>query len=323
MKRRDMILKAVASAAALSSGGVLAQGQTYPSRPIKIVVPFPAGTSPDAISRLLADKLSQAWGQPVYIENRAGAAGAIGAEAVSTSAADGYTMLYTVSSIMEINPHVYANLRYNPLTDFASIIQTTTIPYVLCATPTAPFSNMRELVDYAKRNPGVINYASYGVGSQTQVAVEMWSKRLGIQLNHIPYASNPATDLMSGAVSLLLEPATTAIPLIKGNKVKAIAVSGEQRIATLPNVAPASDYMAGLQTISWHGMFLPKGAPANVVEKLNGEIARILALPDVRARFLDWGLSSAGGTPEELTGRVAAGHATWGRAIKELGIKLQ
>ncbi len=326
MHRRHIVLAGAAAALALSAGGAAAQGagaNGYPSRPIRIIVPFPAGTSPDSVVRLVGDKLSQAWGQPVIIENRAGAAGAIGAEAVAVSPADGYTMLYTVSSVMEINPHVYANLRYKPLTDFTPVIQAVTVPYVLCASPSAPFNDMRELVEYAKRHPGTINYASYGVGSQTQVAVEMWSKQLGIKLNHIPYASNPAADLMSGVVSLLLEPSTTAIPLVKSNKVKAIAVSSEQRIASLPAVPPASDYAPGLQTIAWQGMFLPKSAPAAVVAKLNGELVRILALPDVRARLTDLGLFAAGGNAEELAARVATGHATWGRAIKELDIKLQ
>ncbi len=322
MKRRTLVHSAGALAL-LAATHSFGQSQAYPSKPIKIVVPFPAGTSPDTLARLLADKLSQAWGQPVLVDNRAGAAGGIGAEAVAGSPADGYTILYTVSSVMEINPHVYATLRYNPLTDFMAVAQVVTVPYVLCATPAAPFNTLSELVEYAKRNPGKIDYASYGVGSQTQVAVEIWAKQLGIKLNHIPYASNPSADLMSGVVSLLLEPSTTAIPLIKGNKVKAIAVSSEQRIASLPNVPSASEFMRGIETISWHGLFVPKATPPGVVAKLNTEMVRILALPDVRARLADLGLFPAGGSAADLIAKLAAGHASWGRAIKELNIKLQ
>jgi tripartite-type tricarboxylate transporter receptor subunit TctC len=326
MKRRTLLRGSAAaalSASLLPSLRAFAQGEAYPTKTLRIVVPFAAGTSPDVLARMFADKLSQSWGQAVVIDNRPGAAGAIGAENAANSPADGHTFFYPVSSVMEINPHVYATLRYNPLTDFLPVIQTAIVPYVLCASPAAPFNTMAEMVEYAKQNPGRVNYASYGVGSQTQVAIEIWCKELGIRLTHIPYVSNAIPDLMSGVVSLLLEPATTAIALVKANKIKALGASSEQRITSLPNVPTLSEYRRGLQTAAWHGLFVPKGTPPTIIAKANAEMARILALPEVRARLTELGLFSAGGSADDLKARLAAGHASWGRAIKELGIKLQ
>ncbi len=326
MKRRNIILSTAATAAMLSALGTtstFAQTAAWPNKPVKLVVPFPAGTSPDTTARLVGDKLSQMWGQPVLVDNRTGAAGGIGAENVKQSPADGYTMLFTVSSVMTINPHVYATLRYNPLTDFTGVATIATIPYVLIATPSAPFNNLAELAEAAKRKPGGIDYASYGVGSQTQVAVEMWSKQMGIKLNHVPYASNPSADLMGGTVSLLFDPATTAIPLIKGNKVKAIAVSSEQRLAALPNVPTASEFIPGAVSTAWHGMFVPRGTPPAVIAKVNADVLKVLAMPEVRARISDLGLLVGSGSAEDLNAKVVAEHAIWGREIRNLNIKLQ
>ncbi|MES2510222.1 MAG: tripartite tricarboxylate transporter substrate-binding protein [Pseudomonadota bacterium] len=325
MKRRNIVLSTLATAAALAVGMAAspAFAQAWPSKPVKLVVPFPAGTSPDTTARLVGDKLSQMWGQPVLVDNRTGAAGGIGAELVKTSPADGYTVLFTVSSVITINPHVYAALRYNPLTDFTGVASVATIPYVLIATPAAPFNNLAELAEAAKRKPGGIDYASYGVGSQTQVAVEMWSKQMGIKLNHVPYAANPSADLMGGTVSLLFDPATTAIPLVKANKVKAIAVSSEQRLAALPNVPTASEFIPGAVSTAWHGMFVPKATPPAVISKINADVLKVLAMPDVRSRISDLGLLTGSGSAEDLNTKVVAEHASWGRAIRELNIKLQ
>ncbi|MES1979168.1 MAG: tripartite tricarboxylate transporter substrate-binding protein [Pseudomonadota bacterium] len=326
MTRRKIILSTIAATVtlAISMGAHPAFAQAaWPNKPVKLVVPFPAGTSPDTTARLVGDKLSQMWGQPVLVDNRAGAAGGIGAENVKQSPADGHTVLFTVSSVITINPHVYATLRYNPLTDFTGVATVAIIPYVLIATPAAPFNNLAELAEAAKRKPGGIDYASYGVGSQTQVAVEMWSKQMGIKLNHVPYATNPSADLMGGTVSLLFDPATTAIPLIKGNKVKAIAVSSEQRLAALPNVPTASEFIPGAVSTAWHGMFVPKGTPPAVIAKVNADVLKVLAMPDVRSRITDLGLLVGSGSAEDLNTRVVAEHASWGREIRNLNIKLQ
>jgi tripartite-type tricarboxylate transporter receptor subunit TctC len=312
---------AATGAAAVLARPAIAQ-TAWPAKPIRVVVPFPAGTSPDTVGRLIGEKLTAMWGQPVLIDNRAGAAGGIGAELVAAAPPDGYTALLTVSSVITINPHVYASLRYQPL-EFVPVTQVLTVPYVMIAPPSAPYSTMAELVEAARRKPGSIDYASYGVGSQTQVAVEIWAQQAGIRLNHVPYATNPTADLMGGVTGLLMEPSTTAIPLVKGGRVKALAVTSDTRLPALPQVPAAGEFRPGLASVAWHGIFVPKNTPPAVAQKFNADTVRVLALPEVRARLSELGLLVAGSTPDELAQRMQSEHAAWGRAVRELGIKLQ
>jgi tripartite-type tricarboxylate transporter receptor subunit TctC len=306
--------------AAISSRAANEAG--FPNKPIRIVVPFAAGISPDIIARLLGEKISRSTSQPVLVDNRPGAAGVIGAEAAATSAPDGYTIFLTATSVMAINPHVYARLKYNPLVDFMPVSHVLTVPYVLSAAPNAPFGSMRELVAYAKRHPGEVTYASLGVGSQPHVAMELWQKQLGISLNHVSYKSSPANDLMGGFVSLYLDASTVAIPLVRGQKVKAIAVSSAQRIESLPEVPAAAEYDKRLVTTAWQGFFAPKGTPADVVQKLATEISRAVATPDVQARMRDLGLVPTGTGPAELANALAQDHALWGNIVRDLGIRV-
>jgi tripartite-type tricarboxylate transporter receptor subunit TctC len=323
MKRRDLVVSSATAALAALWPASPVFGQAFPNRPVRFVVPFPAGTSPDVVARIISDKLAPVLGQPVLIENRAGAAGGIAADFVARSPADGHTMLFAVASVMTITPHVNKELKYQPLTDFHAVVQPAIIPYVLCASPNAPFNTMAELVAEAKKKPGGINYASAGIGSQLHVAIEIWSKQLGIKLNHIPYSASADADLMAGLVSLILNPATNAVQLVKAGKIKAIAVSTERRLPSLPNVPTASEFMPGLSTVAWHGVFAPKGTPAAVIAKVNTEVLRIMALPEVSSRLADMGLLIGGGSPEEFGAAVATEHAAWGRAIRELNIKLE
>ena len=324
MNRRNLILSTVASLAlGLLGNSAWAQAQNFPNKPVKLVVPFPAGSSPDITARMVADKLSQAWGQPVLIDNKAGAAGAIGAELVKQSPADGYTILFAVTSILAINPHVLPNLRYQPLIDFTAVAEVATIPYVLVAPVGAPFNTLAELAEVAKRKPGGLDYASAGVGSQLQVTIEMWSKQMGIKLNHIPYVGSAYNDLMGGSISLLLDPATTAIPMVKSSKLKAIAVSTPQRLPALPNVPAASEFMPGMVSTAWHGMFAPKATPPDIVNKFNTEMQRVLALPDVKAKLLDLGLIPVLGSAADFNAKLANEYAMWGRAVRDLNIKLE
>ena len=327
MKRRTFLAAASSGAAAMSgvtlpAGAAQASLAEFPNKPIKIVVPFAAGISPDIIARLLGEKLSRTLSQPVLVDNKPGAAGIIGAEFAATCPADGYTLFLTATSVMAINPHVYPRLKYDPLTDFLPVSHVLTVPYVLTAAPNAPFNNMRELVDYAKQHPGEVTYASLGVGSQPHVAMELWQKRLGIQLNHISYKSSPATDLMAGFVSLYLDASTVAIPLVRANKVKAIAASSPQRIPSLPDVPAAAEYNKALATTAWQGFFVPKGTPPDIAKKLGFEISRAVATPDVQARMKDLGLLPTGTGAAELASALAQDHALWGSIVRDLGIKV-
>jgi tripartite-type tricarboxylate transporter receptor subunit TctC len=303
-----------------------AQSKGYPNKPIKLILPVPAGVSPDVVARIIGDKLSQSLGQPVIIDNRPGAGGVIAAEAAATSPADGYTLFFATNSVMTIAPHIYANVKYNPLRDFTAVTQVMVVPHILTATPNAPYNTMKELVDYAKKNPGKIDFASLGVGSLPHVALEALAVRLGIKLNHVPYKSNPAADVMSGIVSLYYEAATTAIPSIKAGRIKALAVMGSDRLAALPELQTLKEFDASVDpngTIGnpWLGMFAPAGTPADIVTQLGNEIGKAIKLPDVEARMRGLGLSPTGRPAKELTDIVADQYAFWGKTVRDLDIK--
>ena len=303
-----------------------AQTKGYPNKPIKLIVPVAAGVSPDVVARIIGDKISQSLGQPVIVDNRPGAGGVIAAEAAATSPADGYTLFFATNSVMTIAPHIYPNLRYNPLRDFTAVTQVMVVPHILTATPNAPYNTMKELVEYAKKNPGKIDFASLGVGSLPHVALEALAVRLGIKLNHVPYKSSPAADVMSGIVSLYYEAATTALPSIKGGKIKALAVMGSERLAALPEVQTLREFDASVDpdgTIGnpWLGMFAPAGTSGDIVAQLSNEIVKAIKLPDVEARMRGLGLSPTGRPAKELAALVASQHAFWGKTVHDLDIK--
>ena len=328
MNRRNVLTASAALAATLVTPSVWAQANGYPNRPIKMIVPFSAGLSPDVVARLIGDKLSQALGQPVVIDNRPGAGGMIGAEAALISPADGYNLLFSVKAVMAIAPNVYPNAKYNPVRDFKAVSQILIVPHILTAAPNTPYNSMKEMVEYAKRNPGRIDFASLGVGSQPHVALEAWASRLGIKLTHVPYKTNPSPDVMSGVVSLSLEASTTAIPLIKAGKVKALGISGSERIASLPDLPTISEFAANLDPNgvignSWHAVFAPAGTPDDIVVKLNTEIVKIVKMPDVQARLRSLGLTPTGTTAALLATDAASDFAYWGQLVRELGIKVE
>ena len=330
MKRREVlaVLPALAASAALPQAQAQTQAQTaYPSRPIKLIVPFPPGISPDVVARLIAEKLTQALGQPVIVDNKPGAGVMIGAEAAANSVADGYALLFSVKSVLAIAPNVYATVKYNPVKDFRAVSQILLVPHIITATPNAPYNTLKELVDYAKQNPNKVDFASLGVGSQPHVAMETWAARMGIKMTHVPYKTNPSPDVMSGVVSLSLEASTTAIPLIKAGKVKALAISGAERNANLPDLPTVSEFNASLDVNgvigdSWHGIFAPANTPDDIVNRLNTEIVKIVKMPDVQNRLKTLGLTPTGTNAALLASAVTSDYAYWGNLIRGLGIKL-
>jgi tripartite-type tricarboxylate transporter receptor subunit TctC len=328
MKRRNVLKAGAGLAAMLAAPGAWAQAKDYPNRVIKILVPYSAGGSPDVIARLIGGKLAQALGQPVIVDNRPGAGGNMGTELAAASPADGYNLFFTVKAVMAIVPHVYPNARYNALRDFKAVTEILIVPHIITATLNAPYNSLKELVEYAKRNPGKIDYASVGVGSQPHVAFETLAARLGIKLTHVPYKINPAPDVMSGIVSLSLEASTTAIPSIKAGKIKALAISGTERIPSLPDVPTITEYRADLDPNgvignSWHGIFVPTGTPDDIVAKLNTEIVKIVKTQDVQDRLRTLGLTPTGTPASTLAAEVSSDFAYWGQLVRELGIKLE
>jgi tripartite-type tricarboxylate transporter receptor subunit TctC len=314
--------------ALLSAGGAAAQTASWPNRPIKLIVPFATGVSPDIVARLVADKLGQALGQPVVVDNRPGAGGMIGTEAAAGAPADGYTFVYAVKSVMAIAPHVYPNAKYNALKDFRPISEVLIVPHILTAAPNAPFNNMKELVDYAKRNPGKIDFASIGVGSQPHVALEAWASKLGIKLNHIPYKSNPSPDVMSGVVSLYLEASPAATPSIRGGKIKALGISGAERVPSLPDLPTMTEFNKSLDPngvigSSWHAFFAPAGTPDAIVNRMNTEIVKIVKTPEMQERMRGMGLTPTGTSANALNEEVVSNFSYWGQLVKELNIKIE
>jgi tripartite-type tricarboxylate transporter receptor subunit TctC len=252
----------------------------------------------------------------------------IGAEFAAAAPGDGYNLFFTVKGVMAIAPHLYPNAKYNALKDFKAISQILLVPHIITATPNAPYNNLKEMVEYAKKNPDKINYASAGVGSQPHVALEAWAKRMGIKMNHIPYKSNPGPDVMSGVVDIYLEASTTAIPSIQAGKIKALAVSGSERIPTLPNVPTVTEFGGNLDPNgvignSWHGIYTPASTPDDIVNKLNTEIVKIVNMPDIQARLRFLGLTPTGTNAATLASGAASDYAYWGALIKELGITVE
>jgi len=328
IKRRTLLSATAAAASSLLLPAALSQTPAYPNKPIKMIVPYAAGISPDIVARLIGNKLSIALGQPIIIDNRPGAGGMIGAEFSAAAPGDGYNLFFTVKGVMAIAPHLYPNAKYNAMKDFKAVSQILLVPHIITATPNAPYNTLKEMVEYAKKNPGKINFASAGVGSQPHVALEAWAKRMGIKLNHIPYKSNPGPDVMSGVVDIYLEASTTAIPSIQAGKIKALAVSGSERIPTLPNVPTVTEFGGNLDPNgvignSWHGIFTPISTPDDIVNKLNAEIIKVVNMPDIQARLKSLGLTPTGTNAATLSNGAASDFAYWGALIKELGITVE
>jgi len=328
MKRRTLLSATAAAASALLLPAAMSQTSAYPGKPIKMIVPYAPGISPDIVARLIGNKLGMALGQPVIIDNKPGAGGMIGAEFAAAAPGDGYNLFFTVKGVMAIAPHLYPNARYNALKDFKAISQILVVPHIITATPNAPYNNLKEMVEYAKKNPEKINYASAGVGSQPHVALEAWAKRMGIKLNHIPYKSNPGPDVMSGVVDIYLEASASAIPSIQSGKIKALAVSGNDRLTSLPNLPTVTEFGANLDPNgvignSWHGIFTPASTPDEIVSRLNTEIVKIVNTPEIQARLRFLGLTPTGTNAATLASGAASDFAYWGALIKELGIAVE
>lgn len=331
MKRRSALLATAAFTATVTAFMMTpaAWGQAgYPDRPVKIIVPYAIGVSPDIVARLLSERLGPALGRPVIIDNRPGAGGMVGAEAAAGMPPDGYNLLFTVKGVMAIVPHVYPNARFNAVKDFKAITEILQVPHLITATINAPYNSMQELVEYAKRNPGKINYASNGTGSHPHVGMETIAQRLGIQLTHIPYKTAPGPDVISGVVDLFLEASTTAIPTIKNGKIKALATSGPERIPALPDLPTLTEFRADLDPNgatgnSWHGVFAPAGTPDAIIARLNTELVKIVKTPEVQSRLRALGLTPTGTSAEHLASELASDFAYWGKIVRELNVKVE
>ena len=294
----------------------------YPSKPIRLVVPFPAGGTTDSLARAVAQKLSEAWGQQVIVDNRPGAGGNIGSDIVAKAAPDGYTLVMGTVGTHAINPSLYRKMPYDHVKDFAPVILVAGVPNVLVVNPSLPVHTVRELIDYAKANPGKLNFASSGNGTSIHLSGELFKTMAGVQMTHVPYkGSAPAlTDLMGGQVQLMFDNLPSSLQLIQAGKLRAIAVTSTARAAALPDVPTiAESGLPGFEASSWFGVLAPAGTPREIVTKLNATIAAWLATPDAKDKLLSQGAIAAGGTPEAFARHIDAETAKWAKVVKMSG----
>jgi tripartite-type tricarboxylate transporter receptor subunit TctC len=323
MSRWTCLLRStlLALAAALVAAGAGAAEQGYPTKPVKIVVPYPPGGPTDIVARVVAQKLSEQTGQQFVVDNRAGAGGNIGAEAVARSAPDGYTLLVATTA-HAINRTLFKQMSYDLMKDFVPVSQLTAGPLVIVANPALPAKNVRELIALAKAKPGELAFASSGPGQSTHLAAELFDTMAGIKMTHVPYkGSAPAlTDTMGGQVSLFFDTMLSAMPHVRSGKLKALAVTSAARSPAAPDIPTVAESgLPGYEAIAWNGLLAPAGTPKEVVGRLNAEVKRALEVPEIKERFAAQGFAAAWSPPEKYAAFLDAEVDKWGKVVKVSG----
>jgi len=304
---------------------VSANGQAYPNRPIKIIVPFAQGGAADLLSRMVAQRLQEAWGQPVIVENRTGANGNIGMEAAAKSAPDGYTLVQAPNGNIVVNPNLFQKLPYTEK-DFAPVSQIAKVENVLVVNPGIAANSVPELLALARAQPGKISFASPGVGSQAHLAGEFLRLRGNVDLLHIAYKGvGPAlNDVLGGQVSMMFAAIPSAQPHVKAGKLRALGVASLQRSSAMPDVPTVAEQnLPGFEAVSWYSILAPAGTPKEIVERVSGEIARMLAQPETREKLAGIGATAIGGTPEQLAAVIQDESARYADLFKKAGIRAE
>jgi len=318
------VTKTLLALAAFSAAWpAIAADDDYPSKTVKIIVPFAPGGSTDVVARILADKLGAEMKQTFIVDNRAGASGNIGADAVAKAAPDGYTLLMGTTGVLSINGHLFKNLAFDPDKDFAPVSYTSLITNVLVVNPEVPARTVAELVRLAKAKPGALTFASSGSGSSTHLSGELFKSLAGVDILHVPYrgSSQALIDLIGGQVTMLFDNAPSSLPFIEQGKLRALAVTSRKRLANLPDIPTLEEAgVAGYESLSWSGIVAPAGTPRAVIAKLNAAIERILATDEVRKKLASLGVETVGGSPEAFAAHIRAESDKWGRLIKAANI---
>jgi tripartite-type tricarboxylate transporter receptor subunit TctC len=299
--------------------------QSYPSKPIRIVVPYPPGGFNDTLGRTLAAKFTEAWGQPAIVENKPGANTVIGSDFVAKSPPDGYTLLI-VAFPFAVTPSLLKNMPYDTVKDFAPVVWAATSPNALVVNPSLPVKSVAELIALAKAKPGTLSYASTGNGSSNHISMELFKSLAGVDIVHIPYkGSGPAvTDLLGGQVQLMFDNAPNVMPQVKAGKLRALGMSGARRSSFAPDIPTiAESGVPGYEVAVWFGLVAPAGTPRDVVMKLNAEVLRILAMPDVRERFQSQGVEPVGSTPEQFGEHIKGQMVKWAKVVKDAGVQAE
>ena len=302
-----------------------AAAQPYPDKPIRMVAPYAAGGGSDTLARILGQKLYEAWGQPVVVDNRPGSGGIIGAETVARAAPDGYTLFVTPSAVLTINPHLYSKLRYDAFKDFAPITMATNSPYFLVVHPKIPAVSVKELIAYAKANPGKMNYSSSGSGSSTHLAGVLFNNMAGVEIVHIPYkgAAPAIVDLLAGNIQMRFSSVVPALPHVKSGRMRGLAISSARRYGPLPDVPTiAESGLPGYNVESFYAVFAPAGTPRAIIIKLNAELVRNLKTPEVAAQMAADGAEVIGSTPDELAKALREDFARWAKPVRDSGARV-
>ena len=312
----------LAALLALAHAVALAQG--YPNKAIKIIVPFPPGGGTDIGTRIIAQKLSEAWGQPVLVENRGGAAGIVGTEATAKSAPDGYTIMMGNIGTHAINVSLYKKLPYDPVKDFAPISHVAGLPLFVLVHPSVKVTSIKELIALAKAQPGKLDYSSSGSGGSMHVAAELFKGMTGTHMVHIPYkGGGPAVaDLLAGQVPVSFATVLETLPHVKSGRLRALAVTSANRSLAWPSVPTVAESgVPGYESISWLALFAPAGTPKDIINKISTEVVRIINLPDVKERLLLQGAEPIGSTPEQLAAVLANDIAKYAKVMKAAGVQ--
>ena len=322
MSTRNLL--AALAAATVAFTAPLAHAEQWPSKPVKILFGFPAASATDVIARTVGQKLSQKWGQSVIIDNRPGAGGNLGSALAAKAPADGYTIFFgTVANA--ISASLYSKLDYDYLKDFTPITLVATTPLVLVENPALPVRNVKELIEYAKANPGKLNFGSGGVGTSNHLAGEMFKSETGTKLVHVAYKGTPAayTDLFSGQISLMWDNIVAVMPHIKAGRLKPLAVTSAKRSPSLPDVPTMEEAgLPGFEAVSWIGALVPTGTPQPVVDKIHTDLVAVLQMPDVKQQLGALGAVVVGNSPEQFAAWNRSELAKWSKAVKESGARI-
>ena len=299
-----------------------ALAQTYPGKPIRVVCAFPVGGIADLYGRIIAGKLAESWGQPVVVDNRAGAGGVIAAEAVARAPADGYTLLMGSIGTHAVNPTLFSKLPYDPVKDFEAVALVLEAEGLLVVHPSVPAQSVAELIVLSKKQP--LTFASAGMGSASHLAGELFKSMAGVQMTHVPYKGNvPAiTDLLAGQTTMLFATMPTVLPHAKAGKLRAVATIGSSRAAATPELPTVGESLKGFEVSNWIALFAPAGTPPEIVRRWNGEVTKIMQSPEIQARLPGEGAKFAPNTPEQFSAFVKSEIAKWAPVVKASGAKV-
>ncbi|MBL0419100.1 tripartite tricarboxylate transporter substrate binding protein [Ramlibacter sp. AW1] len=325
MNKRKFVSLLAAGACAVAAPAAFAQGAAWPSKPVKIVVPFPAGGTSDVLARILGQKMSETWGQPIVVENRPGASGNLGADQVAKSPADGYTLVLMDVGNLAIAPALY-KLPFNVQNDFAPVAMVGYSPHLLVTSSNVPANTTAELIAWAKANKGKVNFAAAaGMGSATHLAGVVFAQRAGIDWGYVPYkgGAQAMTDLVGGQIDVTFNGMVATYPHVKSGKIKLIAVSSPKRNAQVPNAPTVAETLPGFLTGSWQGLLAPAGTPKAVVDKIHAEVLRITALPDVRERLTTLGAEPSAMSPADFGNWLKAEVPAMAKVVKDNRITIE